>query len=353
MTDPRSTRTRMIPPASLACVAVKRIAASLAAVLALLVPAACGDDGAEPDAPPGGAPSTRELELILDFQPNAVHAGLYSALAEDAFADRGIDLSVREPGSSSDAPKLLEAGRVDLAIMDIHDLAISREAGFDLVGIGAIVQRPLAAVITDPERIETAEDLFGARVGVTGLPSDDAVLDAVLNSTGLDGRSPEVMTIGFQSVAALSSGRVDAATAFWNAEGVALADLGIPTREFRVDDFGAPSYPELVLVARAEDLDRDRGLYADVVVALTAGTATAATDPELALEQLEAALPELDPETLRHQFAALDEAGAFAPPVRLDPEVLAQWAQWDADNGIVEDPPSIEQSFDFGLAPPG
>ena len=332
---------------------MERIAASLAAVLALLAIAGCGGDGAEPDAPPAGAPPARELDLILDFQPNAVHAGLYSAIASGEFSERGIELTVREPGSSTDAPKLLETGRVDLAIMDIHDLAISREAGFDVVGIGAIVQRPLAAVIAgDPERFRTPADLFGARVGVTGLPSDDAVLNAVLNSTGADGIAPEVVTIGFQSVPALSSGRVDAATAFWNAEGVALRRLGVETREFRVDEFGAPAYPELVLVTRAEELEADRDLYADVVAALEEGTATAAADPELALEQLAGALPEADPRTLEAELDALGEADAFSPPVRLDPAILAEWARWDAENGIVERPPSVTESFDTELLTP-
>lgn len=330
---------------------MERIAASLAAVLVGLAIAGCGGGGAEPDAPPGGAPPVRELELILDFQPNAVHAGLYSALADGRFAEHGIDLTVREPGSSSDAPKLLEAGRVDLAIMDIHDLAISREAGFDLVGIGAIVQRPLAAVIADPAAVKRPEDLFGARVGVTGLPSDDAVLRAILSSTGVDGIAPEVVTIGFQSVAALSSGRVDAATAFWNAEGVALAELGVETREFRVDDFGAPPYPELVLAAAAADVERDRDLYAEVVAALAEGTATAGETPDAALEQLREALPELDPETLALQLEALDEADAFSPPVSLDRDVLVKWARWDAENGIVAEPPDVDRAFDFELVP--
>ncbi len=95
---------------------MSRIAASLAAVLAALALAGCGD-GAEPDAPSGGAPAT----LILDFQPNAVHAGIYAALAHGELERRGIDLSVQVPGASTDAPKLLRAGRADIAVMDIHD----------------------------------------------------------------------------------------------------------------------------------------------------------------------------------------------------------------------------------------
>ena len=122
-----------------------RVAAPLAAVIAAIALFACGDGGAEPGA-------SDEATLILDFTPNAVHAGLYAALAGGEFEREGIELEIREPSASTDGPKLLEAGRADFAVLDIHDLAIARERGLDLVGIAAIVQRPLAAVIAGDRR---------------------------------------------------------------------------------------------------------------------------------------------------------------------------------------------------------
>ena len=188
---PRPVQTRAVePPWSSLRPQMSRIAASLAAVLASLSFAACGDDGAEPDAPSGGAATPAAgLELILDFQPNAVHTGIYAAQGQDLFAEAGIELTIREPGASTDAPKLLRSGRADLAILDIHDLALARESGIDLVGIAAIVQRPLAAVIAaDRHAVGSPADLAGERIGVTGLPSDDAVLESVLDSAGLGAR---------------------------------------------------------------------------------------------------------------------------------------------------------------------
>ena len=132
--------------------------------------------------------------------------------------------------------------------MDINDFGIARERGLDLVAIAAIVQRPLASVIArDRNEIRTPADLAGKTIGVTGVPSDDAVLDT---RPALRRRRPlrvHRVTIGFNAVADLAAGKVDAATAFWNAEGVQLQQLGIPIREFRVDQFGAPRYPELVV----------------------------------------------------------------------------------------------------------
>src|SRR5512133_2045264 len=225
---------------------MRRVAALLAAAL-LAALTGCGGGGAEPGAPKGAT-------LVLDFQPNAVHSGIYAAQAAGDFGDEGLDLTIREPSSTADNAKLLEAGRADFAVMDVNDFGIARERGLDLVAIAAIVQRPLGSVIArDGEEIRAPADLAGKTIGITGVPSDDAVLDTVLRSGGVDPSDVRRVTIGFNAVADLAAGKIDAATAFWNAEGVQLEQMGVPIRGFRVDEFGAPRYPELVLVAKAGD----------------------------------------------------------------------------------------------------
>jgi NitT/TauT family transport system substrate-binding protein/putative hydroxymethylpyrimidine transport system substrate-binding protein len=318
---------------------MNRVAAPLAAALAALALTACGDGGAEPGA-------SDEATLVLDFQPNAVHAGIYAAQASGAYEDEGIELDVREPSASTDAPKLLASGRADFAILDIHDLALARERGLDLVGVGAIVQRPLAAVIAaDGDATPTPRALEGGTVGVTGLPSDEAVLDSVLERADTDPASVERVTIGFDSVAALAAGRVDAATAFWNAEGVSLRGLGVPTREFRVDDFGAPAYPELVLTATAQTVAERPSLVDRLVRATGSGYDAVVADPDTALAELLAAVPELDAVSQRAQLTALLRADALGPGVQLDAGRLADWAAWEADRGLVDEPPDVERAF--------
>ena len=317
-------------------------AALLAAVALFAVQGGCeGDDGAEPGA-------SQEAALVLDFVPNAVHAGIYTAQHNGYFDDEGVELTVREPGASTDGPKLLEAGRVQFAILDIHDLAIARERGSDLVAVAPVVQRPLAAVIAgDRNAIQTAAELEGASVGVTGLPSDDAVLDSVLEEAGVDPGSVERVTIGFEAVRALAAGRIDAATAFWNAEGVALRRRGVPTREFRVDNFGAPHYPELVVVSNRETLETDPGLVDAVVAGLTRGYEAVADDPVAGLDALLTEAEGLDPAEQQAQLDALIAADAFEPPGVFNRGPLEDWAAWDADHGIVESPPRVSKTFDL------
>jgi ABC-type nitrate/sulfonate/bicarbonate transport system substrate-binding protein len=310
--------------------------ALLAAVLALAGLAGCGENGAEPGVPQGAT-------LVLDFVPNAVHSGIYAARSRGFYGDKGVDLEVQPPGESTDAPKLLGAGRVEFAILDIHDLGIARERGIDLVGIAPIVQRPLASILARADGpVRRPRDLQDHSVGVTGLPSDEAVVDSEVEADGGDPAQVERVTIGFNAVASLAAGRVDAATGFWNAEGVALRRQGVPVRVFKVDDFGAPPYPELVLTASRRTLDEEPELVDSVLAATRRGYAFAERDPAAALDDLLAADPSLDRADQQAQLSALLP---ILRPRPFDPSVLEAWAAWDLQHGLLERPLSVEQAF--------
>jgi ABC-type nitrate/sulfonate/bicarbonate transport system substrate-binding protein len=315
---------------------MRRAAALLAAVLLLAGCAGCGGDGAEPGAPRG-------VTLVLDFVPNAVHSGIYAARERGWYEDRGIELTIREPGESSDAPKLLEAGRADFAILDVHDLGIARERGLDLVGVMPIVQRPLAALLARGDgEVHRPRDLENGTVGVTGLPSDEAVVDSEVSADGGDPARARRVTIGFNAVAALAAGRVDAATGFWNAEAVALRRQDVPVRVFKVDRYGAPPYPELILTASAETVERDPELIDAMVEATTRGYDLASSDPEAALDTLLTAVPSLDRDEQKAQLQAL---GTDLRPAPFDPAVLRAWVAWDVKHGLLERPLDIWTAF--------
>ena len=270
-----------------------------------------------------------------------MHAGIYTAIADGADERRGLDLELRVPAASTDSIKLLAAGRADMAVVDIHDLALARERGRDLVGVGALVQRPLAAVIARGD-VARPRALAGKRVGVTGLPSDDAVLRAVLEHDGSSLGELRRVTIGFSAVPSLIAGRVDAVVAFWNAEGVVLRRRGIPTTEFRVDRYGAPRYPELVLATTRSTLTRDGELVREMLAALRDGTRRALADPPAAVAEVAEASGE-DEQVVGAQFDAL--APAFRPPLRLDRAALAAWARFDVRFGILTRPPDLRRAF--------
>jgi putative hydroxymethylpyrimidine transport system substrate-binding protein len=295
---------------------------------------------------------SEEASLLLDFQPNAVHTGIYTAVERGYDEAEGVELEVRAPGASTDAVKLLRSGDADFAVLDIHDLGLARAKGADLVGVMALVQTPLAAVLAQPD-IKTPKDLEGGRAGVSGLPSDIAVLRSVIEGAGGDPSSVKETTIGFKAVQALLARRVDAATAFWNAEGVALRRKRPGIREFRVDDFGAPAYPELVLAVERRTLEEDRGRVEAAVRALQRGYSEVQIDPEAAVQTIADAAG-LDPEAVTAELNAVlpafTEGASF--PGQLRPGVLREWAAWDVEFGILEEAPDVAAAFDTTVAKP-
>jgi NitT/TauT family transport system substrate-binding protein/putative hydroxymethylpyrimidine transport system substrate-binding protein len=283
---------------------------------------------------------------VLDFTPNAVHSGIYAAQAEGFYGDAGIDLHVQVPGESTDAPKLLAAGRADFAILDITDLGIAAEKGLELVGLTPIVQRPLAAILARRDGpVKRPRDLDGHTVGVTGLPSDTAVVDSEVSADGGDPAGVDEVTIGFNAVASLAAGKVDAATGFWNAEAVEARRQGIALRVFKVDEFGAPTYPELVLTTTRKTLEEDPALVEGMVAATERGYELTESDPQKALGDLLAANKSLRRADQAAQLKVLLPALRPAP---FKEAALKEWSAWASSHDLLPGPLRVRRTFDLG-----
>ncbi len=132
---------------------------------------------------------------------------------------------------------------------------------------------------------------------------------------------------------------------FWNAEGVALRRRGARVREFRVEDFGAPPYSEVVLVTARRTLERRRER---VVRAGRAGLASTLADEGGAARQIAREAQGADLGLVGAQLRAVRPA--FSRDLRLERGVLERWADFDARIGIVRRRPDVGRAFDFTVA---
>jgi putative hydroxymethylpyrimidine transport system substrate-binding protein len=318
---------------------MKRVAVLLSLVLLLAGIASCGE---------GDADEPQSATLMLDSKPNAVQAGIYMGQREGVYRKAGVDLTIEPLGRSTDAPKLLAAGRTDFAVLDIHDLGIARGRGLDLVGVMPIVHRALASVLSHYEGpINRPRKLEGHTVGVAGLAYDGAIVDAEVKADGGDPAKVKKVEIGSHAVSALAANKVDAVTGFWNVEGVELQRMSVPIHELIADNFGAPKYPELVLATSRDLLESDPELVEAVVGATMRGYELTEQDPTKALADLSAANPSLDK---LEQQERMSFVGPYIHPAPFNPVILREWAAWDLKNGILEQPLDVEEAFDVQLA---
>jgi ABC-type nitrate/sulfonate/bicarbonate transport system substrate-binding protein len=275
---------------------------------------------------------------MLDFVPNAVHAGIYRALAAGYYRRAGIDLSVIAPGTTSDPLKLIDAGKIDFALADGIDVAQQIADGHDAEAIMAIVQRPLGAPIAlASEHLRSPAALMGKTVGITGVPSDLAALDTVVRDAGGDPRKVHILTIGFNGVADLEAGKIAAFTGYWPDDGVTLQVSGYPVTDFKLNQWGGPDYPGLVAFTTRRLIRRDPALVRAFVAATVHGYEDTLRDPSRSLADLLALNPSIDRKLAKASLAAylpIYAAGGVSYGTLVPAKIIAL-SRWLVRNHLV------------------
>ena len=269
--------------------------AGLALALALM---ACGSSGksmtsagygtaAHAAIARGALAKPTKATLILDFVPNAVHAGIYRALAAGYYRRENIELQVVQPTSTQETLKLIDAGKAQFGLADGSDVAGLIDEGGDAQAVMALVQRPLGGLIVlASEHLRSPADLAGRTVGITGVPSDLAVLDTEMRHAGVSPGRVHVVTVGFNGSQALLAGRIAAFTGFIPDEGVTLEASGHAITPFALDENGGPAYPGLVVFTTRRLIAANPALVRDFVAATVEGYEDTLRDPVGGLDDL-------------------------------------------------------------------
>ncbi|MDX6650132.1 MAG: putative hydroxymethylpyrimidine transport system substrate-binding protein [Solirubrobacteraceae bacterium] len=297
------------------------------------------------------APRAETLNLVLDYFPNADHVGIYAALADGQFRSVGLDVKVRTPSDPSAPLKLLAAGQADLAISYEPEVLLARDRGLRVVSVAALVQKPLTSIVADGSaRIRGVRDLRGKKIGTAGIPYQSAYLKTILSHANVNPNSVDEINVGFNLVPAMLARRVDATLgAFWNYEGVEMRQRRRHPTVIPVDRVGVPTYNELVIVARKQDLAERGGRVRRFLRALTAGYAAAKANPVRAVDQLVRANPGLQrPLQLASVRATLpvffpaDEKHPFGWQ---DARAWESYGRWMHDNQLVKSPPKAGRAL--------
>jgi ABC-type nitrate/sulfonate/bicarbonate transport system substrate-binding protein len=305
------------------------------AALCALALAGCGS-GLSTASPSAKHPV--HATLMLDFVPNAVHSGIYRALAAGYYRRAGIDLTVIPPGSTSDPLALINAGKIDFALADGIDVAQQIAQGHDAEAIMAVVQQPLGAPIAlASEHLKSPAGLIGKTVGITGVPSDLAALDTVVRDAGGNPQKIHIVTIGFNGVADLEAGKIAAFTGYWPDDGVTLQVSGYPVTDFKLNQWGGPNYPGLVAFTTQKLIREDPALVRAFVAATVHGYEDTLRDPGRSLDDLLRLNPSIERKLAQASLDAYlpiyDSGGV--PYGTLVPSKIAALSSWLLRNHLI------------------
>lgn len=209
------------------------------------------------------ADSTKELKemnVVLDWYPNALHTFIYTAIERGYYEEEGLKVNIQFPSNANDALSLVAAGRAEIGLYYEHDViqAVANQ-NVGIKSIGAVVQSPLNIVMwVGDQDITRPADLEGKTIGYAGTALSEALIKTMMEADGADFSKTTMMDVGFELMSSMTTGNVDATIGcLVNHEVPQLEEEGFDVGYFMVNEFGIPNYYEGVFLASDDMITND------------------------------------------------------------------------------------------------
>ena len=198
--------------------------------------------------------ASEKMTVVLDWFVNPDHGPLFIALEKGFFSRQGLDVSFQVPSNPNDPPKLVAAKNADIAVSYQPQHYLHVDQGLPLVRIATLVATPLnTLVVLADSDIKNLSQLKGKTVGYSIGGFETVILKVMLESQGLSPDTVKLVNVNFSLSPSLFSKSTDAVIgAFRNFELNQMDIEGRPGRAFYVEEYGIPSYDELILVTHQD-----------------------------------------------------------------------------------------------------
>ena len=331
----------------------KRIFAVFAA-FALLLSGGAGSQTAAGDTQADGAgeDELRELTVVLDWYPNALHAFLYQAEQAGYFAEEGLTVNIQPPAGVNDAMSMVAAGKADIGLYYQQDVIQARvEQGVPVKSIAAVVQAPLNIILSLKEKdITEPADLAGKTVGYAGTELSEALVHSIMQKSGQDPNSVELIDVGFDLMSSMVTGNVDATIGcLVNHEVPQMEKEGFEVNYFFPDDFGVPQYYEGIFLANDDMIENEPEVLAGFLRGCQKGFEDFKNDTDAVLQVLldnqdESNFP-LDPDVEKQSCQTLLPLmeTADAPFLSQSESCWQENIDWMYDEGLISTKPDVSE----------
>ncbi|WP_238900686.1 ABC transporter substrate-binding protein [Clostridium sp. YIM B02500] len=285
----------------------------------------------------------KEVNVLLDWYPNAVHSFLYAAEEQGYFKEAGLKVNLITPAGTDDGIKLVAAGKADLAISYPKQIILARGENIPIKSVGAIVRSSLNQLMVRKDSgVKTLKDLEGKKVGYASFDIDKETVKAMVAQAGGDPSKVEFVDVGYDLMPGIETKQVDAIIGgYINHEKILLEKKGIGLETFAPSDFGVPNNYELAFVASDDAIKNNNDTIQAFLGAAKKGFEYTQKNPDKALDLILKAQNEsfpLDEETEKKSLEILlplmeNESGKF---LSQDKENWNNNIKWLKDKNLLQ-----------------
>ena len=231
-----------------------------------------------------GFAETKNISIGLDWFINPDHAPIIIANEKNYFKEKNINIEIIEPADPNDPPKLVAAGKIDIAISYQPQFHLQIDKNLPVIRLGSLVSTPLnCLVVLKNGNIKSIKDLKNKKIGFSVGGFEDALLSEMLKESGLTLSDVELININFSLSPSLISKKVDAVIgAFRNFELNQMNIVGQPGTAFYPEENGVPHYEELIYIINKND--KGKKIFKDFLDAVQKATVFIINNPEKSWE---------------------------------------------------------------------
>ncbi|ODN41877.1 ABC transporter substrate-binding protein [Piscirickettsia litoralis] len=204
--------------------------------------------------------TNKPLTIVLDWFVNPDHAPLFVAKQQGFFKKHGIRVKIIPPADASDGPKLVAAGKADLALNYQNQSIMQINNGLPLIRVATLINQPLDTIaVLKSSNIHSIDDLKGKTIGYSTTGFEAVTIKTMLAKHHLTTKDVKLVNVNYNLIQSLITHRVDATIGMMRTiEPIQMALQGYPARLFYPEDNGVPHYAELIFEANKKNINDPR-----------------------------------------------------------------------------------------------
>ena len=231
----------------------------------------------------------KEVNIVLDWYPNAVHSFIYDAIEKGYYEDEGLKVNVQFPTNTNDAMSLTAAGKAEVGIYYMQDIIMAyANQDVPVKCIGTVCQKPLNIILSLKDKnIKEPKDLVGKTIGYSGTELSEAMVKSIMENAGVRAEDVTMIDVGFDLMSSMTTGNVDATIGCMvNHEVPQMEKEGFEVNYFYPTEYGVPETYELVFVAGEKMIKEDPETLKAFLKASKKGFEDVKADPDAAVKLL-------------------------------------------------------------------